>query len=122
MQYFNLQLTEDDAHRLYLKLSKELHPDTGGSSEDFQLLKKEYEEFKIVKKYENELIFNNSFNTFDSNSYNQNISPANNIINKLPNIDLSRLPNVVRNVSDVVKEANVFVKEFKKLAKQIKVK
>lgn len=121
MQYFNLQLTEDEAHKLYLKLSKELHPDLGGTSEDFQLLKKEYEEYQIVKKYENELIFNNSFNSFDSNSFNQNISPTN-IINKLPNFDLAALPNVVKNVSDVVKEANVFVKEFKKLAKQIKVK
>jgi len=114
MQYFDISLTIDDAHKLFLKLSKELHPDVGGNSEDFQQLKKEYDEFLIVKKYENEVIFHQQFSDFN------NISAQNTPIQSLPN--MSVLTDFIKNSSSIIKEANVFVREFKKLSKQIKTK
>lgn len=51
MRYFKGITTKEDAHRRYRELAKKHHPDHGGSSETFQLVKLEYDEWNVLFKH-----------------------------------------------------------------------
>lgn len=58
MNYFNSCKSIDEAKQIYKYQAKKLHPDTGGSTEDFQELKKQYEVFcKSLDPTEDNLYF-----------------------------------------------------------------
>lgn len=41
-KYLSANMTEEEAKRAYRSLAKEMHPDVGGSEEDFKILAREY--------------------------------------------------------------------------------
>lgn len=51
MNYFATITTKADLQRRYRDLCRELHPDTGGSAEEFVAMKQEYDELQTTLKH-----------------------------------------------------------------------
>lgn len=60
MFYFKDCTTLDEAKTLFRKLSHQLHPDKGGTHEEFIKLRAEFESFKPSKSFESDKDFNRS--------------------------------------------------------------
>lgn len=50
MKYFKITLTETEAQMIFTRLSKALHPDTGGNASDFADMKSEYDDYKAIRR------------------------------------------------------------------------
>lgn len=51
MKYFRNIRTAEAARERYLKLSHKLHPDHGGTDDEFRAMKQEYEELLVLLKH-----------------------------------------------------------------------
>lgn len=56
MDFFNFDMTIEEAQHKYIELSKIYHPDTfQGDIDIFRNIKEEYDEFKAIKKHWQEI-------------------------------------------------------------------
>lgn len=55
-KYFKKIDSKEKADELYRDLAKQLHPDAGGSTEEFQEMNSEYKELLIALKWRKEII------------------------------------------------------------------
>lgn len=55
MRYFEDITTQEAGEERYKTLAKKLHPDTGGTAQEFQAMKNEWEELRIFFKHQKRL-------------------------------------------------------------------
>lgn len=99
MKYFSLNMSLAQARQKYLELSKYFHPDKGGNTDSFNLLKKEYEEFKVIKKYEDEIV----------HSFRPNVVR---VPERKPNIDVDSWSNAFVNGANLVNSIVNLINKF----------
>lgn len=123
MKYFDIQLPVDKAHDLFIHLSKLYHPDSNSNNDGtkFAEMKNEYEDYKILKKYEKYLFYYFS-NIIKPKTIvkeivrevfveNPNHLKANEVVDKILNYDYQTIHSTVKDIKYLVKNVNKILKK-----------
>jgi hypothetical protein len=127
MKYFNLNLSLDKAHDLFIYLSKLHHPDSNSTADGnvFAEMKSEYEEYKILKKHEKYLFYHFSniikpkvivkevikevYIPVKEHPNNENVAK---LVNGLNNLDLVKFDSTIKETTNLIKNVKKMLKQF----------